>query len=80
VRLHPCLAVFHTYLLQGQAGGLLIPVAGITLKPEFAGLAMALSSLTLVMLSLTLNRHKPSVKAAKDTGGKAAKGSGRQTA
>ncbi|MHC9541158.1 MAG: heavy metal translocating P-type ATPase [Vulcanimicrobiota bacterium] len=65
-------AFAYNAVLIPVAGGLLIPVAGITLKPEFAGLAMALSSFTVVMLSLTLNRYKPSVKAAK--------GSRRQTA
>ncbi len=41
------------------AAGLLYPFFGITLKPEFAGLAMAMSSVTVVSLSLALRRYVP---------------------
>ncbi len=41
------------------ASGILYPFFGITLKPEWAGLAMAMSSVTVVSLSLTLKRYQP---------------------
>jgi Cu+-exporting ATPase len=46
------------------ASGILYPFFGITLKPEWAGLAMAMSSVTVVSLSLMLKRYKPPVKTA----------------
>ena len=45
------------------AAGLLYPLWGITFRPELAGLAMAMSSVTVVSLSLLLKRYIPSVKA-----------------
>jgi Cu+-exporting ATPase len=44
------------------AAGLLYPFFGITLKPEFAGLAMAMSSVTVVSLSLMLRTYVPPAK------------------
>ncbi len=41
------------------AAGILYPILGWTIKPEFAGLAMAMSSVTVVTLSLMLKRFKP---------------------
>lgn len=41
------------------AAGILFPVFGVTLKPEWAGLAMAMSSVTVVTLSLMLKRFQP---------------------
>jgi Cu+-exporting ATPase len=41
------------------AAGALYPSFGITLKPELAGLAMAMSSVTVVTFSLMLKRYKP---------------------
>ncbi len=46
-------AFFYNTLFIPVAGGLLYPL-GITLKPEIAGLLMALSSLTLVLNTLSL--------------------------
>lgn len=44
------------------AAGVLYPFFGITFRPELAGLAMALSSVTVVSLSLLLKRYVPSAK------------------
>ena len=44
------------------AAGILYPVWGITFKPELAGLAMAMSSVTVVTLSLMLKGYTPPVK------------------
>jgi Cu+-exporting ATPase len=41
------------------AGGVLFPFFGIMFRPEFAGLAMALSSVTVVSLSLLLKGYVP---------------------
>lgn len=44
------------------AAGVLFPFFGVTFRPEFAGLAMALSSVTVVTLSLLLKRYVPPAK------------------
>ncbi len=44
------------------AAGLLFPIFKIDFKPEFAGLAMALSSITVVSLSLLLKKYTPPAK------------------
>jgi Cu+-exporting ATPase len=44
------------------AAGLLYPFTGITFRPEFAGFAMAMSSVTVVTLSLLLKRYVPDIK------------------
>jgi Cu+-exporting ATPase len=41
------------------AAGILYPFFGVTLKPELAGLAMAMSSVTIVTLSLMLKKYMP---------------------
>jgi Cu+-exporting ATPase len=41
------------------AAGVLFPFFGVTFRPEFAGLAMALSSVTVVSLSLLLKGYVP---------------------
>ena len=41
------------------AAGVLYPAWGITLPPEIAGLAMAMSSVTVVSLSLMLRKYEP---------------------
>lgn len=44
------------------AAGLLYPLARITFRPEFAGFAMAMSSVTVVTLSLMLKKYIPPAK------------------
>ncbi len=44
------------------AAGILYPIFGFTFRPELAGLAMALSSVTVVSLSLMLKRYIPPAK------------------
>jgi Cu+-exporting ATPase len=44
------------------AAGILYPFFGIIFKPELAGLAMAMSSVTVISLSLLLKRYIPPVK------------------
>ena len=44
------------------AAGVLYPSFGISLRPEFAGFAMAMSSVTVVTLSLMLKRFNPNKK------------------
>lgn len=51
-------AFAYNSLLIPIAGGALSSI-GFTLKPEFAGLAMAMSSVTVVTLSLLLKRFNP---------------------
>ncbi|MFW9850412.1 MAG: heavy metal translocating P-type ATPase, partial [Candidatus Thorarchaeota archaeon] len=52
-------ALVYNIALLPIAAGLLFPSLGIVLRPEFAGLAMALSSVSVVTNALTLNRFKP---------------------
>jgi Cu+-exporting ATPase len=54
-------AFAYNTLLIPVAAGLLYPIAGIVFRPEFAGLAMAMSSVTVVTLSLFLQRYTPPV-------------------
>ncbi len=44
------------------AAGLLYPAFGITFRPELAGLAMAMSSVTVISLSLMLRNYTPPVR------------------
>jgi Cu+-exporting ATPase len=48
------------------ASGILYPFFHVTLKPEWAGLAMAMSSVTVVSLSLLLKKYEPPVKRTGD--------------
>jgi Cu+-exporting ATPase len=54
--------LFFSFLFNGigvpVAAGILYPVAGILMSPMFAGAAMALSSFTVVLNALRLNRVK----------------------
>jgi Cu+-exporting ATPase len=51
------------------AAGVLYPVFGITFRPELAGLAMALSSVTVVSFSLLLKRYIPPARLNREVGG-----------
>jgi len=50
------------------AAGALYPIFGITFRPELAGAAMALSSVTVVSLSLMLRGYTPPVRRVRGTG------------
>ncbi len=59
-------ALIYNIILLPIAAGLLYPSLKLVLRPEFAGLAMALSSVSVVTNALTLNRfspHQPDEKA-----------------
>ena len=47
------------------AAGVLYPFFGITFRPELAGLAMAMSSVTVISLSLMLKGYEPPAKKVK---------------
>jgi Cu+-exporting ATPase len=50
------------------AAGVLFPFFGVTFRPEFAGFAMALSSVTVVTLSLLLKDYVPPAKEVRSHG------------
>ena len=53
-------AFAYNIILIPVAGGILYPTFGIMFMPEWAALAMALSSVTVISLSLELKRFEPS--------------------
>ncbi len=55
-------AFAYNVALVPLAAGAFYPLLGITFRPELAGLAMALSSVTVVTLSLWLKRYIPPAK------------------
>lgn len=55
-------AFAYNIILIPIAAGLLYPFFGIVFRPEFAGLAMALSSVTVISLSLMLKGYVPPIK------------------
>jgi Cu+-exporting ATPase len=67
IRMNLFWAFFYNILLIPLAAGLLTPFFGITFRPEFAGLAMALSSVTVVSLSLLLRGYTPPAKKREDS-------------
>ncbi|MFW9925825.1 MAG: heavy metal translocating P-type ATPase [Candidatus Thorarchaeota archaeon] len=60
-------ALIYNIALLPLAAGLFFPSAGLVLRPEVAGLAMALSSVSVVTNALTLNRFKPEKLAGTET-------------
>ncbi|HOE21175.1 MAG TPA: HAD-IC family P-type ATPase, partial [Spirochaetota bacterium] len=54
-------AFAYNAILVPVAAGVLYPFTGWLVKPELAGAAMALSSVTVVSLSLMLKRFKPGI-------------------
>ena len=58
-------AFAYNSILIPVAAGVLYPNFGIMFKPELAGLAMALSSVTVISLSLLLKRYVPPIKKLK---------------
>jgi Cu+-exporting ATPase len=69
IKLNIFWAFAYNLALVPVAAGLLYPIFGITFQPEFAGLAMALSSVTVISLSLLLKKYIPSAKINKSIGG-----------
>ncbi len=59
-------AFAYNMLLVPVAAGVFYPLFGITFRPELAGLAMALSSVTVVSFSLLLKRYVPPVYKGRD--------------
>ena len=59
-------AFAYNSILIPVAAGVLYPNFGIMFKPELAGLAMALSSVTVILLSLLLKRYVPPIKKVKN--------------
>ena len=55
-------AFAYNMILIPIAAGVLYPTFGITFEPALAGLAMALSSVTVISLSLMLKRYVPEIK------------------
>jgi len=62
VKLNLFWAFAYNAALIPVAAGVLYPFLKITFRPEFAGLAMALSSVTVVTLSLMLKGYVPPAK------------------
>jgi P-type Cu+ transporter len=62
IKLNLFWAFAYNVILIPVAAGLLYPAFGITFRPEYAGLAMALSSVTIVTLSLLLKGYLPPAK------------------
>ncbi len=65
VKLNLFWAFAYNAALIPVAAGVLYPLFHITFRPEFAGLAMALSSVTVVSLSLMLKSYVPPTKREK---------------
>jgi Cu+-exporting ATPase len=62
IKLNIFWAFAYNIALIPVAAGILYPSFGITFRPELAGLAMAMSSVTVVSLSLLLKGYVPPAK------------------
>ncbi len=54
-------AFIYNIIFIPVAAGAIYPIFGFTLRPEFAGIAMALSSISVTTSSLLLKRYKPKI-------------------
>ena len=62
IKLNIFWAFAYNAILIPVAAGVLYPAFGITFRPEYAGFAMALSSVTVVSLSLMLKGYVPEAR------------------
>lgn len=62
IKLNLFWAFAYNVILIPVAAGILYPSFNVTFRPEYAGLAMALSSVTIVTLSLLLKSYMPPAK------------------
>ena len=69
IKLNIFWAFAYNTALVPVAAGALYPFFGITFRPELAGLAMALSSVTVISLSLMLKKYIPPAMQRKSIGG-----------
>ncbi|HZD44407.1 MAG TPA: heavy metal translocating P-type ATPase, partial [Methanomicrobiales archaeon] len=69
IRLNLFWAFAYNSALIPLAAGVLYPSLGITFRPEYAAFAMALSSVTVVSLSLMLRNYIPPAKKGEISGG-----------
>ncbi len=69
IKLNIFWAFAYNVALVPVAAGALYPVFGITFRPELAGLAMALSSVTVISFSLLLKKYIPPATQKEDIGG-----------
>ncbi len=69
IKLNIFWAFAYNAVLVPVAAGVLYPNFGITFRPELAGFAMALSSVTVVSLSLLLKKYIPPATKNKSIGG-----------
>jgi Cu+-exporting ATPase len=69
IKLNIFWAFAYNAALVPVAAGVLYPNFGITFRPELAGLAMALSSVTVISFSLLLKKYIPPATKNKSIGG-----------
>ena len=69
IKLNIFWAFAYNVALVPVAAGALYPAFGITFRPELAGLAMALSSVTVISFSLLLKKYIPPAIQNRNTGG-----------
>ena len=70
IKLNIFWAFAYNVALVPVAAGALYPAFGITFRPELAGMAMALSSVTVISFSLLLKKYIPSAIQNRNIGGK----------
>jgi Cu+-exporting ATPase len=69
IKLNIFWAFAYNVALVPVAAGALYPAFGITFRPELAGLAMALSSVTVISFSLLLKKYIPPAIQNRNIGG-----------